>query len=210
MCGRYTLISPEEIVHEFGWSELPFALSPRYNIAPSQKTLVVVQKKDRVEPQLFQWGVENSSGRRSINARAESVHEKPTFREAFAHRRCLVCADGFYEWKTRGEPFYMRRKDARPITLAGIWQGGTFAVLTTSANELMKPVHHRMPVIMASENRARWLDPSLTSRAGLEDLLCASDTQGYEIFQVSERVNSVANDSAACLRRGPDQQSLFC
>ena len=209
MCGRYTLTSPEEIVREFGWGELPFALSPRYNIAPSQEALVVVQKEDRLEPRLFRWGVGNSSDRRSINARAESVHEKPSFRDSFAHRRCLVCADGFYEWKTRGEPFYVRRKNAGPITLAGIWHEGAFAVLTTSANSLMQPVHHRMPVIVASENRVRWLDPSLTSRAELEDLLCPSTAQDYEIFQVSERVNSVSNDSVACLRPGPDQQSLF-
>ncbi len=209
MCGRYTLTTPEEIVQEFGWGELPFSLSPRYNIAPSQEAPVVVQQSGRLTLQLLRWGIENTSGRCSINARAESVHEKPTFCDAFARSRCLVCADGFYEWKTRGEPFYMRRKDSRPIMLAGIRRNGAFAVLTTSANDLMQPVHHRMPVIVASENRVRWLDSSVTSRAGLEDLLSPPGGQDYEIFQVSERVNSVANDSPACLRRGPDQQSLF-
>jgi putative SOS response-associated peptidase YedK len=227
MCGRYTLTSPDELVEEFGIGELPFALSARYNIAPSQAAPVVVRDHASPEFRLLRWGLVpawaklTKSTKRPINARSETVHEKPSFRDAFEHRRCLVCADGFYEWKRQGArpmPFFMHRKDRRPMSLAGIWERHrgddgtelqTFAILTTEANDLMAPVHHRMPVVIPPEHRARWLDPTLERRDDLEDLLQPPDTENYEIFQVSEKVNSVANDSAACLEPGPDQQSLF-
>jgi putative SOS response-associated peptidase YedK len=156
-----------------------------------------------------------------INARAETVDEKPSFREAFASRRCLVCTDGFYEWKRTGKsriPFYTRRKNRKPIAFAGIWERYqlsddeslyTFAALTTDANALMSPIHHRMPVIIEPDRYDRWLDPKLTTRAALEDLLHPAAEAGYEMFQVSEKVNSVANDSEICIRPGPDQQTLF-
>ena len=226
MCGRYTLTSPDELVEEFGLGELPFAFSPRYNIAPSNE-VPVMAPNGRREIRLLRWGLVpnwvrlNTSTKRPINARCETVHEKPSFRESFERRRCLVCADGFYEWKRLGMrplPFFMHRRDSRPIGLAGIWdthtsQDGneihTFAILTTAANELMAPVHHRMPIVVAAENRDRWLDTQIRQHDDLEDMLVAPPEGDYEIYQVSEKVNSVANDSAACLRRGPDQQSLF-
>ncbi len=227
MCGRYTLTSPDELVHEFGLGELPFSLAPRYNIAPSNEVPVVTQEDGAYSLRLFLWGLVPSwatltrSTKRPINARAETVHEKPSFREAFERRRCLVCADGFYEWKRQGSrpmPFFMHRRDERVMSLAGIWEthvsdeGATtnsFAILTTQANELMAPIHHRMPIVIDRKARARWLDSSIRKRRDLEDLLVAPLTADYEIYQVSEKVNSVANDSAACLNRGPDQQSLF-
>jgi len=115
-------------------------------------------------------------------------------------------------------PFFMHRVDARPFAMAGIWEThrsadgvevSTFAVLTASANTLMAPIHHRMPVVVEREHRERWLDVSLCKRELLEDLLQPPEPEGYEIFQVSEKVNSVANDSPTCLQRGPDQQSFF-
>tara|TARA_R110002073_G_scaffold323204_2_gene500422 strand:+ start:88676 stop:89359 length:684 start_codon:yes stop_codon:yes gene_type:complete len=227
MCGRYTLTSPDELVQEFGLGELPFSLKPRYNIAPSNEVPVVVADDDGPTLRLLRWGLVPSwvkltrSTKRPINARAETVHEKPSFREAFERRRCLVCADGFYEWKREGSrrmPFFMHRRDGRPLSFAGVWErhvgddgtsSDSFAMLTTSANELMAPIHHRMPIVIARDARARWLSSETQTRSALEDLLVAPPTEDYELFQVSETVNSVANDSASCLRRGPDQQSLF-
>ena len=226
VCGRYTMTSPDDLVHEFGLFELPFDLKPRYNLAPTQEAPVVLGGERRTL-KLFKWGLVPSwsadmkAAARMINARAETVHEKPSFREAFASRRCLVCTDGFYEWKREGKsrlPFLMRRKTHKPIAFAGIWESfqlsegevaHTFASLTTEANGLMSPIHHRMPVIVEPEHYERWLDPSLSSRADLETLLAPAKEEGYEIFQVSEKVNSVANDSSICLRPGPDQQTLF-
>jgi len=227
MCGRYTLTSPDELVHEFGLGELPFPLSPRYNIAPSNEVPVVVQEGDAPTLRLLRWGLVPSwatldrSTKRPINARAETVHEKPSFREAFERRRCLVCADGFYEWKRQGRrpmPYLMRRRDKRILSLAGIWDthvdasGATtnsFAILTTAANDLMAPIHHRMPIVIDPQSRERWLDAKRQTRADVDNLLVAPPTADYELFQVSEKVNSVANDSPDCLQPGPDQQSLF-
>lgn len=226
MCGRYTLTSPDELVQEFGLGELPYDLKPRYNIAPTQEAAVVVGGEKR-QLRLFRWGLvppwakDMKSAGRMINARSESVHEKPAFRRAFARRRCLVCCDGFYEWKREGKsrlPHFVHRKDQRPFAMAGIWErfvpnGGdpvhTFAVLTTDANEMMQPVHHRMPVLIAPDAYERWLDPKLSSRQELDDLLHPPPVEEMELFRVSELVNKVSNDSEACLRRGPDQQTLF-
>jgi putative SOS response-associated peptidase YedK len=226
MCGRYTLTSPDDLVHEFGLFELPYDLKPRYNIAPTQEAPVVLGGARR-QLKLFRWGLvpawanDMKGAARMINARAETVHEKPSFREAFASRRCLVCTDGFYEWKREGKsrlPYLMRRKSKQPIAFAGIWERyvahddevvHTFAALTTDANTMMSSIHHRMPVIVERADYERWLDSSITSREGLEDILRPADERDYEMFQVSEKVNSVANDSAVCLRPGPDQQTLF-
>jgi putative SOS response-associated peptidase YedK len=220
------MTSPDDLVHEFGLFELPFDLKPRYNLAPTQEAPVILGGDER-QLKLFKWGLVPSwsadmkGAARLINARAESVHEKPSFIEAFASRRCLVCTDGFYEWKREGKsrlPFLMRRKSRKPIAFAGIWESfhagesevvHTFASLTTEANGLMSPIHHRMPVIVEPDNYEQWLDPALKSRAALENLLVPAQEAGYEIFQVSEKVNSVANDSIQCLRPGPDQQTLF-
>ena len=226
MCGRYTLTSPDELVHEFDLGELPFDLKPRYNIAPTQEAAVILGGPER-QLRLFRWGLvphwakDMKSASRLINARAESVDVKPAFRSAFARRRCLVCCDGFYEWKRAGKsriPHFMHRKDQRPFAMAGIWEsfapdGGapvhSFALLTTDANEMMEPVHHRMPVIIAPDGYQRWLDPNLSSRQELHDLLCPPPVDELEMYQVSQLVNKVSNDSADCLRRGPDQQGLF-
>ena len=226
MCGRYTLTSPDELLHEFGFGELPFDLKPRYNIAPTQEAPVVVSEDGGTKLRLFRWGLvpawskDTKSAAKMINARSESVDQKPSFRDAFARRRCLVCCDGFYEWKREGRsrlPHYFRRDDGRPFAMAGIWESysppegdvlHTFSVLTTEASDLMQPIHHRMPVLVAADDYQRWLDPAIRERAPLEDLLRPT-SEGLVMSQVSELVNSVRNDSEACLRPGPDQQSLF-
>ena len=226
MCGRYALTSPDELVQEFGLGELPYGVRPRYNIAPTQEAPVVVGGEARTL-KLLRWGLVPSwatdakGASRLINARAESVHEKPSFREPFAKRRCLVCSDGFYEWKVDGKrrvPHFIHRRDGRLLAFAGIWEcfrpeAGeemlTFSVLTTEANELMRPVHHRMPVILDRTDYERWLDPGIARRDALEDLLAPAPESMLELYEVSSLVSSPANDSIACLRKGPDQQSLF-
>ncbi len=227
MCGRYTLTSPDELVEEFGLGEMPFVFTARYNIAPSNEVPVIVSGAQGTEARLLRWGllprwVRDSAGaKRPINARVETVHEKPSFREAFERRRCLVCADGILEWRRQGGrpmPHLMRRRDRRLVGFAGIWESHmgsdgevtqSFAILTTNANALMSPIHDRMPIVIAPNERERWLAPAPRSRADLEDLLVAPPSKDYEVFQVSEKVNSVANDSEACIAAGPDQLSLF-
>ena len=187
MCGRYTLATPvAELSRIFGFPELP-NLSPRYNIAPTQDIAAVrlLPEEERRELVLMRWGLvpywadDPSIGSRMINARSESVAEKPAFRSAFARRRCLVLVDGFYEWQQHGvpkggkkQPFRIRRRDGQPFAFAGLWEswkgpkGGpalehpleTATIVTTDANRVLKPLHDRMPVILAPEDYDAWLD----------------------------------------------------
>lgn len=221
MCGRYTLTSPDELLHEFGLGELPYSLAPRFNIAPTQEVAVVRNDEKRCL-KLLRWGLvprwakDQTMGARLINARSETVDQKPAFRDAFKKRRCLVCADGFFEWKRNGRektPYYMRRPSGRPLAFAGIWERWreleSFSVLTTEANGTVKPLHDRMPVVIDPKDYQRWLSPEIEAREPLEDLLVGLPDSSLEAFEVSSLVNSPANDSPACIRRGPDQQSLF-
>ena len=174
MCGRFTLTkSGEEVAEAFGLDEAP-ALLPRYNIAPSEPVLVVRQ----VEPgaartaSLSRWGLVPGvapEGKPLINARAETAATRGVFKDAFAHRRCLVPADGFYEWKgpkgTKRQPFHLRLEGGGLFGLAGIVEPGlepgasTLAILTTSPNALVQQIHDRMPLIVPRADYARWLDP---------------------------------------------------
>jgi putative SOS response-associated peptidase YedK len=219
MCGRYTLSSPVEIVADlFGLAETP-ALQPRFNVAPTQQAPVV-----RVEAPgapatlaLLRWGLvpywakEAAIGNRLINARAESVAEKPAFKHSFRKQRCLVVADGFYEWKKTGpqkQPYLVRRRDRLPFALAGLWarwrtpEGpplDTFTILTTTPNDLMRPLHDRMPVILDRAAYAAWLDPALADLESLNALLGPAPTEGWEAVPVSRAVNSPAHDAPDCI-----------
>jgi putative SOS response-associated peptidase YedK len=221
MCGRYTLSSPsDDLALLFDLPELPL-LPPRYNLAPTQEAAVVrVARPDgprRLD--LLKWGLipywakEAKIGNRMINARAESAAEKPAYRWSFEKKRCLIPTDGFYEWKKAGkakQPYLIRRADQKPFAFAGLWsswrdpaQGGrtvdTFTILTTSANDLLRPLHDRMPVIVDPENFELWLDPRIKDAARLQPLLVPHEVDGFEAFRVNRLVNSAANDEPGCI-----------
>ncbi len=178
MCGRFTLtVDPAELQDLFSLSEpAPAALTRRYNIAPTQPVAVIPNQEPR-KLELFQWGLipawakDPKIGNSLINARAETVAEKPAFRAAFRRRRCLVLADGFYEWKKTGKaktPMYIQMKDGAPFAFAGLWEvwsapdGSTLrtcTLITTTANELVQGIHDRMPVILPPEAFGIWLTP---------------------------------------------------
>src|SRR5262247_4387181 len=180
MCGRYTLSTPTEVLEQRFHAVLPReALTPTYNAAPSQALPVICN----IHPQEITrsaWGFvpEWADGRAGvkplINARAETVATKPTFRQAFRSKRCLVLADGFYEWKRAGKskvPYRIALKTEEPFAFAGIWSTGhdaqgieqpTFAILTTEANALVSQIHTRMPVILREQDEADWLNPGLS------------------------------------------------
>lgn len=221
MCGRYTLTSSgEDLALAFELPELPF-VPPRYNLAPTQEAAVVRVLEPggprRLDP--LKWGLipfwakEAAIGNKMINARAESVAEKPAYKSSFKNKRCLVAADGFYEWKKEGkakQPYLIRRVDRKPFAFAGLWsswrnpgQGGkpveTFTILTTSANDLMRPLHDRMPVILDPENFDLWLNPKVQDAEALQPLLVPHAVEGFEAFPVSRLVNSPVNDVAGCI-----------
>ncbi len=215
MCGRYTVTSSEEVREFFGVYDGP-VLTPRYNVAPSQVVAVVGLKPDgRRGLALLRWGLvprwasDPKSGPRPINARAETVLDKPTFRDAFRSRRCLLPADGFFEWqKSNGvkKPFHIRMKCGGLFAFAGlwdVWQSGdeklaTCCILTTEANELVRPLHDRMPVIAPKDEYGRWLDPQ-TPVAELRAMLRPYPAEMMETVPVGRAVNSVKNDGPECL-----------
>ena len=217
MCGRFTLAAPGNVVAElFGLDAVP-ELRPRYNIAPTQGVAVVRADGARRRLDELRWGLvpawarEPSIGSRLINARAETVGEKPAFRSAFRARRCLVVADGFYEW-ARGaggkQPWYFRRRDGSPFAFAGLWerwlspQGEPLescALVTTTPNALVARVHDRMPVILAPRSHAAWLDSANRSGPGLEALLRPLPEGEMTGHAVGLTVNSPSHDSPACI-----------
>jgi putative SOS response-associated peptidase YedK len=217
MCGRFTLKTPAgEITSEFNVHGTTLELWPRFNIAPTQDVLVILRgENDRDEARFFRWGLvpfwakDPAIGNRMINVRAETVREKPAFRTAFSKRRCLVVADGFYEWKTGPggkQPFYVRRRDGRPFGFAGIWERWgpkasplpACAILPTDPNSLMRNLHDRMPVIVPRDAYATWLD-STSPTDSCTGLLGPCDDADLEAYAVSTMVNSPRNDRAECL-----------
>ncbi len=219
MCGRYTLkTAPELLAEQYDIQSLP-PLQSRYNIAPGQQVLAV-----RIPPEgshreggLFRWGLipswakDHKMGDRMINARAETVGQKPAFRGPFRHRRCLVVADGFYEWQREGrikQPFYFQMKDGGPFGFAGLWdrwQGPdgksveSCTLLTTEPNALLGPIHHRMPVIIDPRHYADWLDPEAWNQNLLQTLLRPYPAEKMIGFPVTLRVNNPRNDDPQCL-----------
>jgi putative SOS response-associated peptidase YedK len=215
MCGRFTLAVPAADIADFFEVDARLNLPPRYNIAPTQQAPVVRTKEDGRELALLRWGLvpawakDPAIGNRMINARAESVAEKPAFRAAFKARRCLVPADGFYEWQKAGkgkQPFYIRRKDRAPFAFAGLWERWrdraegetleTFTIITTEPNSLMAPIHNRMPVIIPEEAYEQWLDPE---ERGDPDLLVPYPEEELTAYPISTWVNSPAHDDARCI-----------
>src|SRR5260370_21582063 len=223
MCGRYLLKAPADALpRAFGFVEQP-NLMPRYNIAPTQEVPVI---RGRLEPkgertlQLLRWGLipyfaeDMKGGAKLINARSEGIADRSSFREAFRKRRCLVPADGFYEWRTEGklkQPYLIQRRDREPFAFAGLWERWvpktqppepayihSFTIVTTQANALLKPLHQRMPVILAPQDYARWLDRGSTD-AELKALLEPALADLLGTFPVSPRVNAAAPDDAGLI-----------
>ena len=221
MCGRYTQSKSAEIIAKAFQIDNVSDIKPRYNIAPTQSVLTVLQPAASANRQskMLHWGLipswakDRKMGSKLINARAETVAEKPAFRSAFRKRRCLVVADGFYEWqqqenKKQKQPFYFRLSDGEPFAFAGLWEHWQDAtgeeiesctVLTTEANDLMRPIHNRMPVILEAKNYDLWLDAEATKPELLQPLLHPYPTEEMTAYPVSTAVNKPTNDSAECI-----------
>jgi putative SOS response-associated peptidase YedK len=219
MCGRYTqTVDLETLKDRFGFVTSEVTLGPRYNIAPTQEAPVVIKEDSRIL-KMMRWGLvpywakDESIGYRMINARAETIAQKPSFKKPFKERRCLVLADGFYEWKKterKGLKIPMRfvLKSRMPFAFAGLWDvwqkpGGdrllSFTIITTEANDLMRPIHNRMPVILHRENEELWLDPELKDFNKLASLLTPYPSDMMESYEVAPLVNSPRNDTPECI-----------
>jgi putative SOS response-associated peptidase YedK len=217
MCGRFSLFSPAADLAEWlGLPEVP-ALEPRYNVAPTQPVAAVRAGPAGWELVRLRWGMVPSwatdlaIGNRLINARAETAADKPSFRAAFRQRRCLVPADGFYEWVGRAgkkQPIYFRLREGRPFALAALWErwqapGGevvqSCAVLTTEANDLVRPVHERMPVILGPDAFGPWLDPAVRDPAALRAWLRPYPAEAMTAHLVGAWVSNPRNEGPACL-----------
>lgn len=218
MCGRFSIFADPERLAERFKARLPAeGLTPRYNAAPSQD-LPVILNEDRQLIQLLRWGLvpfwakDPSIGNRMINARAETLPQKPGFRTALQKRRCLVLADGFYEWQKlngRKQPLRVVLKSGEPFAFAGLWEtwrqpdGGllrTFTIVTTAPNELLASIHDRMPAILLPEHEQVWLDDSAGQRAWLK-VLRPYPAELMTVYPVSHRVNSPANDDPSVIER---------
>ena len=247
MCGRYALYSSKKaIASAFNLSKEPDP-TPRYNVAPSQPVSAVTQVADSDDSsgnssdnssgsvpdsvpdservyRVFQWGLipswakDPAIGNRMINARAETAAEKPSFRSAFKRRRCLVIADGFYEWKKaapkaakgKKQPYFIQLADQSILGMAGLWErwqsaDGSYiescTILTTEPNSLMQTIHNRMPVILHPQDYDQWLDPTEQNRERLQPLLRPFEAEAMQMYPVSTTVNNPRNDSHECIER---------
>lgn len=217
MCGRYLLIAnPDAIRRLFGYAGRP-NFPPRYNIAPTQPVPIVRLEAGQRRFALVRWGLipawvkDPKAMPLLINARAETVLEKPAFRNAMRRRRCLFPADGFYEWKQQDGsklPYAIRPKSSAPVAFAGLWETwtgpngeevDTAAIVTTSANATLAPIHHRMPVILMPDAFDNWLDCAHVDAPDAAELLVPAPDELFAAHEISTAVNRVANDTAALL-----------
>jgi putative SOS response-associated peptidase YedK len=218
MCGRFTLrTSGKAVADFFGLSEIP-ELPARFNIAPTQPVPAVRVSQDDGgrELALLRWGLipgwaaDPIIGNRMINARADTVATKPAYRQAFRQRRCLIVADGFYEWKKlngKKQPYYIRLQDDRPFAFAGLWERwnrgdapiDSCTILTTDANELVGSIHDRMPVILNPADYDLWLDPGVQDAKRLEPLLGPYTGEAMMAWPVSTLVNNPKADEPRCI-----------
>ncbi len=237
MCARYSLKTSADVVQAlFDLDETP-EIGPRYNIAPTQPVVGVVAENGNRRLKWLQWGLvpswakDPSIGQKLINARAETLAEKPSFRAAFKRRRCLIAADGFYEWtevapkaagglfgdseqagKPYTQPFHIRMKDGGPFAFAGLWEyweiadGGPIescAIVTTEPNELLAKVHNRMPVILSEDEWEPWLDTSIPNPGPLVALLDPYPAEGMEMVPVTRRMGNPRYDAPDCIEAIP-------
>jgi len=219
MCGRFTLtMDPANSQDLFGNFTFPTQFAPRYNIAPSQPVLAIPNDAKNTAD-FFPWGLipswskDPTIARRLINAHGETLAEKPSFRGGFKYKRCLVPADGFYEWKTQGGqktkvPYFISMKDRRPFAFAGLWDewqspdGGslrTCTIITTEPNELMSTLHNCMPVILEHKDYDRWLDPAPQTPERLLPLIKPFPADNMTAYPVSTLINNPGSDRPECI-----------
>lgn len=230
MCGRYTLTAePEVIQHTFQLDAVSVDLMPRYNIAPTQIVPVIANESPK-ELTMMRWGLipswakDAAIGSSLINARAETLAEKPSFRSAYKKRRCLIPADGFYEWAKQGkgakQPMYIRLNDQSVFAFAGLWEvwkdpNGDWVqsctIITTEPNDVIKPLHHRMAVILDPSDYEKWLSPEALSPEELAPLLRQIPADKLSVFPVSPLVNNVRNDDPRLIEPlvPPEQLNLM-
>jgi putative SOS response-associated peptidase YedK len=220
MCGRFALIVDASVLADVFDVDPPHDFEPRFNIAPTQNIPIVRTGRALTrECEMVRWGLippwakDMTIGAKMINARAETVAEKPSFRAAVKRRRCLVPANGFYEWvttKNGKRPYFIHFEDRRTFAFAGLWErwtarGGasleSCTIITTTANELISDLHHRMPVILPPEHHGEWLRPESLTNGRLNELLVPHPDEGMAAYQVSTHVNRPANDDAECIAR---------
>lgn len=216
MCGRFVRHSSLSLIEKtFNIDSLETEATPSYNIAPTQNVLAVVRNGKRRLTNLHWglvpfWAKDRSTGSRLINARAETVAEKPSFRNAFKNRRCLIVADGFYEWKgEKGnkQPYYLTLPSGGPFAFAGlweIWQGDDAAyhscsIITTAATESVRNLHHRMPVILRPQTHDAWLDTTNQDTEQIKQILQQGYYRKLDHYAVAKRVNAVQNNDPACI-----------
>ncbi len=225
MCGRYSLIADiQDLARQFEFDGSGFEKLPSYNVAPTQQALTVTNGEGR-RAEYMRWGLipswakDASIGSRMINARSETVSQKTSFRNALQRRRCLVLADGFYEWQKAGKgkrPMRIVLGSREPFAFAGLWeswrdpQGGTVrscTIITTQANDLLRPIHERMPVILPRDLEEFWLDGDVTDPAALSDVLAPYPGDLMEAYEVSTLVNRAGNNGPELIV--PAAQGLF-
>ena len=224
MCGRFTLTSPDQdLAVQFNLPAIP-SLEPRYNIAPTQLVAAVRETRDGAgrELAMLRWGLipfwakDPAIGSRMINARSETAAEKPAFRAAFRRRRCLVLADGFYEWQKQNgskQPYYIRLREGKTFAIAGLWEHWegpdgdiiqSCTLLTTPPNELLRPLHDRMPVILHPDRYDLWLDRSVDQPEVLQPLLRPFAEEPMDAYPVSRWVNRPGNEGPQCIEPLPE------
>ena len=214
MCGRFTLtVNPADLQDTFSNYTFPAKFAPRFNIAPTQPVLAI-PNDDKYTADFFIWGLipmwakDPTIGSRLINARGETLAEKPSFRGGYKYKRCLILADGFYEWKAFGAkksktPYFIHMKDRKPFAMAGLWDSWegpdgssvkTCTIITTAPNELTGLIHDRMPVILHTRDYAKWLDPAPQTPEKLQPLIKPFAADVMSAYPVSTLVNKTSND----------------
>ena len=229
MCGRFSQQRPaSELAEIFAAEPLADELGPRFNVAPTDDALVVVQRDDRRAITAYRWGLiphwadSSKVGSRMFNARAETLTSSPAFRDALRRKRCLVPVDGFYEWKregTRRQPFLIAQADGRPLALAGLWSGWrdpaadrvirTFTIVTAGPNAQVAELHDRMPVVVPEEAWSTWLDPHLEDSGELQGLLQPNEAVDLRILAVSRLVNDVRNDGPELIEPASEEPAAL-
>jgi len=219
MCGRFTLtVDPAELQENFGGYKMPAQFAPRFNIAPTQPVLAIPNDGGN-HADFFVWGLipswakDPSIGNRLINARGETLAEKPSFRGSYKYKRCLILADGFYEWKSQPGtkvkvPHFIHMKNRQPFAFAGLWdewhspdgsQIRSCTIVTIEPNELMAPIHNRMPVILHPDAYAQWIDPAVRTPESLQPQIRPYPAEEMAAHPVSTLVNNPKNDRPECV-----------